>query len=230
MVSCRVRKTGQPDVRPIRLLERTCWATGALLLLAFAAAQIDARLGSVQAFAAFHEARAEAAAGPTAVSRLPDPDQSLWSPGRIAAYAESLITFADTPVGVLQIPRLSLAAPLFEGTDEVALNRGVGRIEGTADVDGHGNLGIAGHRDGYFRGLKDIAIGDRIELETLAGRRAYRVADTFVVDPDAVDVLAPTREPTVTLVTCYPFYFVGHAPQRFIVRAVLDGPDVSSKQ
>jgi len=86
-----------------------------------------------------------------------------------------------------------------------------------------GNSGIAGHRDGFFRGLKDIATGDWIELETLSGKEVYRVEQTWVVDPEDVSVLDPTPRRALTLVTCYPFYFVGAAPRRFIVRAVLTG-------
>ena len=83
-----------------------------------------------------------------------------------------------------------------------------------------GNLGIAGHRDGFFRGLKDIAPGDTLELETTAGREFYVVDDIRIVGPEEVSVLAGTPNQTITLVTCYPFYFVGSAPQRYIVRAV----------
>lgn len=86
-------------------------------------------------------------------------------------------------------------------------------------------MGIAGHRDGFFRVLKDISVGDFIDIESLAGSRRYRVLETLIVDPADVYVLDPTQEPSVTLVTCYPFYFVGHAPQRFIVRGVLADAD-----
>ena len=91
---------------------------------------------------------------------------------------------------------------------------------GTAPPGTDGNSGIAGHRDGFFRGLKDIVPGDAIELDTLNGKEAYRVERTWVVEPEDVSVLDPTPMRALTLVTCYPFYFVGSAPQRFIVRAV----------
>ena len=90
-----------------------------------------------------------------------------------------------------------------------------------------GNSGIAGHRDGFFRGLKDIARGDTIELDTLHGTDVYRVERTWIVEPEDVSVLDPTPEPALTLVTCYPFYFRGSAPQRFIVRAVREGSTAS---
>src|SRR6185503_18622734 len=102
----------------------------------------------------------------------------------------------------------------------VTLDRGVGHIEHTAAPRSDGNSGIAGHRDGFFRGLKDIGSGDAIELETLGEREVYRVDRMWIVDPTDVSVLDPTPTPSLTLVTCYPFYFVGSAPQRYIVRAV----------
>jgi sortase A len=109
---------------------------------------------------------------------------------------------------------------VLPGTDEFVLNRGVGHIEDTARPGAEGNCGIAGHRDGFFRGLKDIALGDAIELETLDGRQMYHVERRWIVDPEDVSVLDPTPVRSLTLVTCYPFYFIGSAPQRFIVRAV----------
>jgi sortase A len=124
---------------------------------------------------------------------------------------------------VLRIPRLRLEAPLLGSTDEATLDRGLGHIEDTAPPGTDGNTGIAGHRDGFFRVLKDITEGDTIELQTLAGRETYRVERTWIVEPEDVSVLDPTPSRSLTLVTCYPFYFVGSAPQRFIVRAVSVG-------
>ena len=115
---------------------------------------------------------------------------------------------------------------MLPGTDDRTLDRGVGYIEGTALPGTNGNLGIAGHRDGFFRGLGEITPGDVIEVETLQETGMYRVERTWVVNPDDVSVLDPTSTPALTLVTCYPFYFIGPAPRRFIVRAVRveDGP------
>ncbi|HSN72942.1 MAG TPA: sortase [Steroidobacteraceae bacterium] len=214
----------------MKTLEILFWIAGLALLLVYSVAQTDARLGRDQAIDTFRVAQAALAAESVAVTGVPVPDQSLWSPARKAAYAGSLAASLDAPSAILRIPRLDLTVPVFEGTSELALNRGVGRIAGTAAIDEPGNLGIAGHRDGYFRPLKDIAVGDRIELETLTGRLTFRVDDTLIVSPETVDVLAPTEESVVTLVTCYPFYFVGNAPQRFIVRAVSDGAGVSSRK
>ncbi len=121
---------------------------------------------------------------------------------------------------MLRIPKIRLEVPILPGTDDRTLDRAVGHIEDTAALGVDGNSGIAGHRDGFFRGLKDITTGDAIELDTLNGKQTYRVERTWVVDPEDVSVLDPTPSRALTLVTCYPFYYVGPAPQRFIVRAV----------
>jgi sortase A len=120
---------------------------------------------------------------------------------------------------VLRIQRVGLEVPVLEGTDDWTLNRAVGHIADTAVPGTAGNSGIAGHRDGFFRALKDLAPGDTLELETLQSNEIYRVERTWIVDPDDVTVLDPTPSSAMTLVTCYPFYFVGSAPQRYIVRA-----------
>ena len=113
-----------------------------------------------------------------------------------------------------------MEAPLLEGTDDVTLNRGVGRIEGTAHPGEDGNLGIAGHRDSFFRVLKDIKVGDRVDLEGLERSDTYVVDQVEIVDPGDVSVLRPRSKPSLTLVTCYPFYFIGSAPRRYIVHAL----------
>jgi sortase A len=150
-------------------------------------------------------------------------DTSLWSPERIKAYEESLRKDFGSPLAVLSIPKIGLSVPVLEGTDDLTLNRAVGLIEGTARPGQSGNVGIAGHRDGFFRGLKDVGAGDAIEMRTLASRDLYVVESVKIVSPDDVQVLDPTAAPVLTLVTCYPFYFVGSAPQRWIVRAVRQG-------
>ena len=147
-------------------------------------------------------------------------DFSLWSEGRIEAYRDTPADQDRVPLAVLRIPGIDLEVPVFDGTDEWTLNRAVGRIPGTARAGETGNLGIAGHRDGFFRGLKDVSIGDAIDLQTLTGTERYAVTEITVTTPSDVEVLDPTDEPSITLVTCYPFYFVGSAPQRYIVRAV----------
>jgi sortase A len=151
------------------------------------------------------------------------PDQSLWSPVRISAWKKALVDPAPAPLGVLRIPKIRLEVAVLPGTDDRTLDRAVGYIEGTAQPGTDGNLGIAGHRDGFFRGLKDITPGDVIEIETTEQKDVFRVERTWIVDPEDVSVLDATSARALTLVTCYPFYFIGSAPQRFIVRAVRVG-------
>ena len=157
-------------------------------------------------------------------------DFSLWSDKRVQEYMESLVTRDGTPSGVLSIPKLHLEAPVYDGTDDLTLNRGVGRIIGTARLGDAGNTGIAGHRDGFFRGLKDIALGDRIDLVLPSQTNHYVVENIQITGPDDVSVLQPTPKASLTLVTCYPFYFVGSAPQRYIVSASLAGFEPSEFQ
>ncbi|MFC1740346.1 class D sortase [Pseudomonadota bacterium] len=147
------------------------------------------------------------------------PNQELWADKRIREYEESLQVEAGPPLALLTIDEVDIQVPVYNGTDEFNLNRGVGRIIGTAHLEAEGNLGIAGHRDGFFRGLKDVAVGDEIRFQTARGEVLYTVSSILIVDPSDVSVLAPTPERTLTLVTCYPFYYVGHAPKRYIVTA-----------
>lgn len=123
---------------------------------------------------------------------------------------------------MLQIPKIHLIVPLLDGTDDLTLNHAVGRIAGTARPGKEANIGIAGHRDGFFRGLKDVKLGDSIELRTVKGTDKYVVDQIRIVKPDNVSVLKPRPSSSLTLVTCYPFYFIGSAPQRYVVMASLE--------
>jgi sortase A len=122
-------------------------------------------------------------------------------------------------LGRLDIPRLGVSVAVLQGTRSRTLRLGAGHIEGTSLPWEAGNSAIAGHRDTFFRALKDIRPNDEIQLQTVTGVLHYEVDWTRVVDPDDIRALAPANESVITLVTCYPFYFVGFAPQRFIVRA-----------
>jgi sortase A len=146
-------------------------------------------------------------------------DTSLWSEGRIEAYRQTLFSDTRTPLAVLRVPRVGIEVPVFDGSEDWVLDRGAGRIEGTAFPGDPGNIGIASHRDGFFRPLKDIAVSDTVILETPRGLTWYQVVSLRIVDPTDVWVLDPTEEDVVTLITCYPFFFVGSAQQRFVVRA-----------
>jgi len=218
----------------LRILQKLLFVAAATLLVVYAAAQIDAARGRNEALEAFAEARsayiADVPTSTASVAPSPkllysdNPDQTLWDKKRIAAYREAATTQRDVPLGVLTIPSIELEVPVFDGTSELTLNRGIGRIEGTAVVGAAGNLGLAGHRDGFFRGLKDVELGDAIDLESLGGTTRYRITELIIVEPTDVHVLAPTDTATLTLVTCYPFYFIGEAPRRYIVKAVAESP------
>jgi len=163
------------------------------------------------------------------------PNVSLWSTKRIRSYEESLAAHFPPALALLRVPKIQLEVPVLEGTDDLSLNRAVGHIIGTPKPGETGNVGIAGHRDGFFRGLKDLTTGDTIELVMPDEVQRYVVDEITIVDPKDVSVLAARAKPTITLVTCYPFYFIGSAPQRYIVQASLvdsrtENVQVSSNQ
>jgi LPXTG-site transpeptidase (sortase) family protein len=158
--------------------------------------------------------------GDVDLRRVPAPDQSLWNGARVDDYHAALAAEAAPPLGILTIPRLGVEVPVYNGTDEFNLDRGLGRILGMARPGEMGNLGISGHRDGFFRVLKDVQEGDRIMVRTPRRVETYVVDRITVVDKhDESLLLVPSEDRMLTLVTCYPFYFVGHAPKRFIVQA-----------
>jgi len=229
------------------IAERAAWAIGLVLLLIWTGYWIHGKVGSRSSLEDFEAAKADLAASRGLDSQAmesesqPQPsdsqvdaqieprdlptdlpvDYSLWDEGRIEEYEESLGHDFGPPLAIVRIPALDLHVPLLEGTGDLVLNRGVGRIVGTARPGELGNIGIAGHRDGFFRGLKDIGEGDTIELETLTATDIYRIDGITIVTPQDVHVLEHQSVPTLTLVTCYPFYFVGKAPKRYIVSATL---------
>jgi sortase A len=145
---------------------------------------------------------------------------ALWSTVRVKAYKASLQRETPATLAILRIPRLALEVPVHDGTSDAVLDLAAGRIEGTALPGTPGNVGIAAHRDGYFRVLKDIKEGDTLVLDTPVAMEQYRVEWIRIVVPEDVSVIAPTPGAAVTLVGCYPFYHRGSAPKRFIVRAV----------
>jgi sortase A len=208
-----------------RFAERLLLAAGLTLLVMVAPALVDRSISSHRALVEFDRSQnADKQHGPQAGARNDESvDLGLWSPKRVREYQKSLLIEKDVPLGVLRLDRLHIRVPVFEGTDDLVLNRGVGWIAGTARPGeaGNSNIGIAGHRDGFFRGLKDIAIGDKIQLSTPGVVSLYAVDSTEIVIPERIEVLQRRGVPSLTLVTCYPFYFVGDAPQRFIVHATL---------
>jgi sortase A len=217
--------------RPISGFERLLLFLGFLLLLLFAAAHVYTSIFSHAAIRAFWSNQFSSARvrADSSQHNLGIPDFRFWSQKRIEAYQASLIVHVPSPLGVLRISAINLEVPVLEGTDDLILNRAVGHIEGTAVPGAIGNVGIAGHRDGFFRGLKDIHTGDTLDL--FAEKRNYRyvVDEIVIVPPEDVSVLAPRAEPGLTLITCYPFYFVGSAPLRYVVRATANDPNNLAK-
>lgn len=216
----------------VRILETVTLGAGVVLVAFFLAAHVDGYFASRAAVENFEASVAHSppapplppAGGPSAAAPLRAPanvDFSLWSAGRIRAYRRSLAQDSSRPLALLRIPKIDLTVPVFDGTGALALNRGVGHIEGTALPGEPGNLGIAGHRDGFFRGLKELRRGDVLELVLRDREDRYLVDRIEIVAPEDVSVLAPRAGPALTLVTCYPFYYIGSAPKRYVVEASL---------
>lgn len=206
-------------MKPARWTEIAVWAVGIVLLSSYAVVRVSAERDRHDGLRAFHALRQAALAQPSPVLHASPSqvDQTLWSRARVQAFRRTMSD--EEPEGILRIPALGLVVPVYASTTSSALDRGAGHIQGTAALGAEGNAAIAGHRDGFFRALSRIRLGQTLYIETIGGNRRYRVTEMRIVTPADVSVLAPTSRPTVTLVTCYPFYFVGPAPSRFIVRA-----------
>jgi sortase A len=205
-------------------VERILLLTGVILLSAYAGMRLYGVIGSRYVVEEFEQKAAAGFVSPHADSGTTRPagvNTSLWSDKRIRAYNESLSHAFGAPLAVLSIPKVHLEVPVFEGTDDVTLDRGAGRIVGTAYPGQPGNLGVAGHRDGFFRALKDVTLGDEIKLALPEGEATYVVDQITIVTSQDVSVLQPKAISSITLVTCFPFYFVGSAPERYIVSASL---------
>ena len=216
-----------------RRLEWGLLIVGLILTGSYLIVRVHSRVSSHLALRKFEAERTEARvrAQESVKERTGEQvDFSLWSDKRVQAYMESLVTRDGAAAAVLRIPKLHLEVPVYDGTDDLTLNRGVGRIIGTARLGEAGNTGIAGHRDGFFRGLKDIAPGDTIELELPSQVYQYVVENIQITTPEDVGVLQPAAKSRLTLVTCYPFYFLGSAPQRYIVSASFTSSEGSEPQ
>ena len=188
-------------------VERGLLATGVALGAWCAAVLLEAR---------FHS---QLVVTQTAVPVLPGDagDKRASTPASPAPAAGALL-------GRLEAPSVHMSAVVLEGSDDGTLSRGAGHIDDTPFPGQSGNIGIAGHRDTVFRPLRNIKVGDPLALTTTDRTYRYRVSKTLIVGPDDVYVLDATKEPTLTLVTCYPFDFIGHAPKRFIIQATLAQP------
>jgi sortase A len=215
-----VQSIAKPTCNAWTRIERILLLSGLGLLVGYGAARLEGFFSSraaLQRFSAGSELSNPASDDDAQEIAPPGMDFSLWDAHRVRAYRQS--KSATAPLAILRISKIGLEAPLLDGTDAFTLNHGLGRISGTAQPGEPGNLGIAGHRDGFFRGLKDLGPGDTIDLTTRSGVDHYVVDQIEIVKPNDVHVLGPRATPSVTLVTCYPFYFIGSAPQRYIVHA-----------
>ena len=221
-----VRRRAISRLLAFRRVEALSWAAGLALLGIWATGRLVGNAleqRDLHRFEFLRQATTEAVA-----TQAPNPqistksmDQTLWAAERVRAYERALKVEAPPALGVLRISRIGLEVPILPGTEEWTLDRAVGWIQGTARPGEPGNVGIAGHRDGFFRALKDVKPGDTIELATLGAAQIFRIETIRIVSPNDVAVLTPTLKPTLTLVTCFPFYFVGPAPDRYVVRATL---------
>jgi sortase A len=213
-----------------RRTERLLLIVGVLLIAIYAAAYIHRTILSHAELNRFQEAQTRQSPVGFRPGTQVNFNFSLWSENRIAAYEHSLAEHIDPPLAVLRISKVHLEVPVLEGTDDLTLNRGVGHIAGTVPLGEDGNIGIAGHRDGFFRVLKDVAPGDTIDLVTPSHTATYIVDHIVLVRPDDVSVLQPRSVSSLTLVTCYPFYYVGRAPERYIVQASMAEPNRSNSR
>ena len=204
----------------MRQIERLLFIGGAVMLALYGAARIHRTVLSnaeLQRFKTQEQVSSAAPRGVTLTTAIPDFSQ--WSEKRVKEYQESLAEHFPPALGILRIPKINVEVPVLEGTDDLSLNRGVGHVTGTGNPGQDGNVAIAGHRDGFFRGLKDVVLGDKVEFVTPRRTETYVIDRITIVRPSDVSVLQPRSHPSLTLITCYPFYFIGSAPQRYIVQA-----------
>ena len=222
-----VRK-GQ-GMRWLRQVEFLLLVAGVLMLAFYAASRVRSAALSNAELQRFKTQQRVLVTGPRGVAlSTAAPDFSLWSEKRIKEYQESLAAQFSPAIGILRIPKINVEVPVLEGTDDLILNRGVGHVNGTAYPGENGNVAIAGHRDGFFRGLKDLVVGDKIEMITLQQTETYVIDRITIVEPTDVSVLQPRPHSSLTLITCYPFYFIGSAPQRYIVQAFIKDSPITS--
>jgi sortase A len=203
----------------LRWLERALMLVAVLCLGGWAWSWLDATYAQYRDGQLLDEARNANAA--TAASAPPARETDALGSFQPAAARQSRPPAPEGAlVGRIEIPRVGVSTIVLEGVGDKTLRRGAGHIPETALPQDGGNVGIAAHRDSFFRALKDIRKNDIVRLETLEGTFNYSVEWTQIVKPEDTEVLADLGKPALTLVTCYPFYYVGSAPKRFIVRAV----------
>jgi sortase A len=202
----------------LRKLERVLLILASLMIALYVAANIHRTILSSAELRRFKARKLTSALDLHRASGS-TPDFTLWSEHRVRDYEKSLMGSFAPAIAILRIPKIHVEVPVLDGTDDLILNRGVGHVVGTSNPGENGNAAIAGHRDGFFRGLKDMALGDVVEITTLGRTETYIIDRITVVDPGDVSVLEKRSHASLTLITCYPFYFVGSAPKRYIVQA-----------
>jgi sortase A len=186
----------------LQWLERALLATGLALAIWCGAALLDAHF--------------------VAKMPVPNPPKAEAVPAEgIVVTLPPVAPVTGSWVARLDAPSVHLSATVLEGSDDGTLARGAGHIEDTAFPGQPGNVGIAGHRDTTFRAVRNLHVGDPLELTTSDRIYRYVITKAFVVEPEDVYVLDPSDRPMLTLVTCYPFTYIGHAPHRYILQAVL---------
>lgn len=206
-----------------RWLNRVVFVLGLSLLAAYTGVRIDSTLESRAMLDAFERQKPASPAYAQRIPRLTSKPTgvSLWSAERVASYRKALHLAPTLPEAVLRIRKIGLEVPVLEGTDSITLNLGAGHITGTARPGEAGNIALAGHRDGFFRGLENVQPGDTLELESIDSSATYTVNAIQVVEPADIKPLQQDGQSTLTLVTCYPFHLVGRAPKRYVVSALL---------
>lgn len=147
------------------------------------------------------------------------PAMDAPEPKHASAARETASRVSKGLIGRIEVARLGLKVVVIEGSDEATLRRAAGHVPGTALPGQQGNMAITGHRDTFFRPLRNIREGDFIRVTTLKSEFGYRVTSISVVGPDDVGVLRPQASEELTLITCFPFSYIGPAPRRFVVRA-----------
>jgi sortase A len=211
----------------MKTIERFLFTLGLTLALVAGLLGAWGERGQRQGVAAFAQLRAVARTAPTAgvaVAGIAPASKPAAPQPTVTSAGDGLpVATPDGTIAILRIPGIALEVPVRRGTGGSVLVRGAGLIEGSAPPGSDGNIAIAAHRDGFFRGLRELAIGDLVELQDRVGTRRYRITHLSVVPPTAVGVLDEVGAPVITLVTCFPFTFIGRAPQRFIVRGVAEG-------
>jgi sortase A len=209
----------------IRKVEVIVLCVDLVLLIVWGASQFHSVIGPRLAIAQFDtESRPSLKFDfpkPIHLGLYPQANPCSRSTKRVSVHLDNLTKTTGAPLAILRIPKIGLKVPVFDGTDDLTLNRGVGRVIGTAQIGGSGNLAIAGHREGFFRALEDVARGDLIELVQSQHTDIYVVRQIRIVALKDISVLSPTTEQTLTLVTGFPFDYIGRAPGRYVVIAHL---------